>query len=306
MRVVIALGGNALLAQGEEPTAETQRRNLVASVEAIAAVAGDHEIVLTHGNGPQVGMLAMQRNGEDGDSAYPLDVLGAETEGMIGYLISQELKNALPDREIATLLTQVEVDPRDPAFREPTKPIGVTYADEARARKVGDRRGWTMAEVHGGWRRVVASPEPLRILDLGTVRVLIDHHVLVVCAGGGGIPVVFDEWGRLHGVEAVIDKDLTAALLARQLGADALLLLTDVDGVYEDYGGPDERLLERVTPAELRALGLASGSMGPKAEACARFVEATGHFAAIGCLDDADGILRGEKGTRVEPEDAAP
>jgi carbamate kinase len=301
VRVVIALGGNALIRRGESPTAETQRRNLEGAVEAIATIAEEHQVVVTHGNGPQVGLLAMQPGEGEGDSPFPLDVLGAETEGMIGYLISQGLRNVLPAREIATLLTQVEVDPRDPAFQRPTKPIGVTY-DEEEARSAASRRGWEMAPDGEHWRRVVASPEPRRILDMGTVRLLVDHHVLVVCAGGGGIPVIFDPWGRVHGVEAVIDKDLTAGLLARQLGADALLLLTDVDGIYRDFGGPDEALLREVTPTELRSLALASGSMGPKAEACARFVEATGRTAAVGCLDDAASILVGEAGTRIVPD----
>lgn len=300
MRVVLALGGNALLRRGEAPTAEAQRSNLAGAVAAVADVARHHELVITHGNGPQVGMLALQRNGESPESPYPLDVLGAETEGMIGYLISQQLRGELPNRDIATLLTQVEVDPRDPAFENPTKPIGAVYS-EAEARGLAERLGWHIAPDGDAWRRVVPSPEPRRILDLGTLRVLVHHRVVVVCAGGGGIPVVIDEVGQVHGVEGVIDKDLTAALLARQLGADALLLLTDVDGIYRDFGGEDQELIDEIIASDLRKLDLPEGSMRPKAEACARFVEATGHMAAIGCLDDGLDVLEGRAGTRVLP-----
>jgi carbamate kinase len=292
VRVVIALGGNALLRPGEQPEIETQRRNLRRAAAAIAAVASRHSVVLTHGNGPQVGWLAMQ---SAAGRESPLDVLGAESEALIGYLIEQELAPLLPGRELATLLTQVEVDAGDPAFRAPTKPIG-PVEEPARARRLAAERGWSFAPAREGLRRVVASPEPRRIRELGVIRRLVDANVLVICAGGGGIPVAPLPGGALRGVEAVIDKDLTSALLATELGADALLLLTDVDAVYQDW--PDaRRAIRHTTPAALRALGLAPGSMGPKAEAACRFVERTRGRAAIGALSDAARVLAGEAGT---------
>ena len=298
MRVAIALGGNALLRRGEDPSAEAQRRNIVRAARAVAEVAREHDVLVTHGNGPQVGLLALQGEAYGEGGGLPLDVLGAETEGMIGYLVSQELGNQLPERPIATLLTQVEVDPADPAFRAPTKPIGPVWKEEE-ARRLSERRGWRVAPDGKRWRRVVPSPTPLRILEVATLRLLVEHEVLVVCAGGGGIPVVFDALGRVHGVEAVIDKDRTAGLLARAIGADVLLLLTDVSHVEIGWGGPDPRPLGRVTTGELRRLRFAEGSMGPKIEACVEFVEETGGFAAIGALEEAGRILRGETGTRV-------
>lgn len=300
MKVLIALGGNALLQRDEEPTAEAQRRNVAVAAAAVARVARNHQVVVTHGNGPQVGLLALQSESVRGDSPYPLDVLGAETEGMIGYMVAQELQNELPHREIATLLTQVVVDPLDPAFEHPTKPIGPVYTEE-RARLLAERKGWDVAADQGGWRRVVPSPEPVRILEVGTLRLLVRHGVLVVCAGGGGIPVVFDAWGRVHGVEAVIDKDRTAALLAGEIQADALLLLTDVDGIYRDWDTERARRIESIRAGDLEALDLAAGSMGPKAAACAEFVRSPGRFAAIGALEDAAELLEGSAGTRVIP-----
>jgi carbamate kinase len=294
---VIALGGNAILRRGEEPTAAAQRRNVERAVRAVARVAREHQVVITHGNGPQVGVLALQR-GKDGGAAFPLDVLGAQTEGMIGYLLSQGLQNELPERQVATILTQVEVDPDDPAFDRPTKPIGAVMPEDE-ARRLAEARGWELAPERLGWRRVVPSPEPRRILEVDTVRLLVDHGVLVVCAGGGGIPVIFDSWGRVFGVEAVIDKDRTAALLARDIDAEALLLLTDVDGVYRDWGTKGERLLERLDLDRWENLGLPEGSMRPKVVACADFVRQTGGFAAIGALEDAERILAGSAGTRV-------
>ena len=298
MRVVIALGGNALLRRGEALSAEAQRWNVGRAARAVAEVAREHEVVVTHGNGPQVGLLALQDEASESAAGFPLDVLGAETEGMIGYLVAQELGNQLPDRPVATLLTQVEVDPADPAFRAPTKPIGPVFGEEE-ARELARRRGWRIARDGSGWRRVVPSPAPLRILEVTTLRLLVEHGVVVVCAGGGGIPVIFDRLGRVHGVEAVIDKDRTAALLARELGARALLLLTDVSRVEVGWGTPEARPLGTVTVAELREYRFPEGSMGPKVEAAARFVEETGGFAGIGALEDAPRILSGEAGTRV-------
>jgi carbamate kinase len=300
MRVVAALGGNALLRRGESADADVQRANVRTAVRALAEIAREHALVVTHGNGPQVGLLALQGEAYPDVRPYPLDVLGAETEGMIGYLLEQELSNQLGGARVATLLTQVMVDPADPAFGHPTKPIGPVY-DRATAQRLARDRGWTVAPDGHRWRRVVASPEPLAIVELRTIRLLADAGVTVVCAGGGGIPVAPDRAGRLHGVEAVIDKDLATSLLARELGADALLLLTDVPAVVSGWGTEDARPLAEATPAELRALDLETGSMGPKVEAVCRFAEATGGIAGIGALADAAAILRGEAGTLVTP-----
>jgi carbamate kinase len=300
MRVVAALGGNALLRRGEPADAETQRVNVRAAVQALAEIARKHDLVVTHGNGPQVGLLALQGEAYRDVQPYPLDVLGAETEGMIGYLLEQELTNELGDVRVATLLTQVLLDPRDPAFGHPTKPIGPVY-DRATAERLARDRGWTVAPDGHRWRRVVASPEPLAIVELRTIQLLCDAGTTVICAGGGGIPVAPDAAGRLHGVEAVIDKDLATSLLARELGADALLLLTDVPAVVADWGTDAARALPEATPADLRSLHLEAGSMGPKVEAVCRFAEATGGIAGIGALADAAAILRGEAGTLVTP-----
>ena len=298
--VVVALGGNALLRRGQSPDDRTQRRNVEVAVTSVAEVAAGGDLVVTHGNGPQVGLLARQAVLDPTVAPYPLDVLGAESEGMIGYLLEQGLRNLLPDREVATLLTQVIVDPADPAFRNPTKPIGPVY-EEAEARRVAAERGWTVAPDGHGFRRVVPSPEPLEIVELGTIRKLVEARVVVICAGGGGIPVVVDALGALHGVEAVIDKDLSAELLARVLGADVLLMLTDVPAVERGWGRPDAEPIRHARPGELAVLAFASGSMGPKVQAACRFVQATGGRAAIGALEDGARILRGEAGTLVEP-----
>jgi carbamate kinase len=297
LKLVMALGGNALLRPGDPPEAAVQRRNLRSAAATLAELAQRHDTVLTHGNGPQIGWLALQAEASSG-APDPLDVLAAETEAQIGYLIEQELAPFLPGREIATLVTQVEVDRRDPAFGAPTKPIGPRY-DAAGASALAAQRGWTFARVDGGFRRVVASPEPLRIRELGAIRRLVEAGVVVICAGGGGIPVEVDAEGTLRGVEAVIDKDRTSALLALELGADALLLLTDVPAIYEDWPGPARRPIRSISAAALRALALPAGSMGPKAEAACRFAERTGKLAAIGALADAARVLAGEAGTRV-------
>jgi len=297
MRVVIALGGNAIARRGEALDAESQRARVRDAAAAVADIARVGETVVTHGNGPQVGLLALQARATPGVPPYPLDVLGAETEGMIGYLIEQELASILPGSDVATLLTQVEVDPHDPAFRSPSKPIGPVYP-RADADEYARRFGWQLAPEGDGFRRMVPSPQPLRIRELRTIELLVAAGVLVICGGGGGIPVVVGDDGGLRGAEAVIDKDLTAALLAASLHADALLLLTDVDAVYADW--PERtRPLRETTPAELRALAPAPGSMGPKAEAACRFVEETGRTACIGALEDARRVLEGSAGTRV-------
>jgi len=296
VRVVIALGGNALLRRGEPCDDETQRRNVATAAAALARIAAEQDVVVTHGNGPQVGLLALQA--EASELSRSLDVLGAETEGMIGYLIEQEIRNRLPGRSVATLLTQVVVDRDDPAFEQPAKPIGPVYA-AGRAEALAAERGWTIAEDGDGYRRVVPSPEPRRILELDTIRLLLDAGSVVVCAGGGGIPVVESAAGSFHGVEAVVDKDLASALLASGLEADVLLLLTDVDAVYDDWGTPSAAPLGLVTPGDLRRRHFAAGSMGPKVEAACRFVEAGGGMAGIGRLEDAGQVLARRRGTIV-------
>jgi len=298
MRVVVALGGNALLRRGEPAEAGLQRHNVARAARAVADLAAEHEVVVTHGNGPQVGLLALQSASYPDVRPYPLDVLGAESEGMIGYLVEQGLQNLLPARDLATLLTQTVVDASDPAFAAPSKPVGPVYG-EAEARRLAAERGWSIAPDGASWRRVVPSPEPQEIVELRAIRVLVEAGVLTICAGGGGIPVVRARGGGLAGVEAVVDKDLAAALLARELGAGALLLLTDVGAVERDHGTPAARPIGEAAPAELRALDLPAGSMGPKAEAAARFVDATGGVAGIGALEDAGAILRGTAGTVV-------
>ncbi|KPK37844.1 MAG: carbamate kinase [Gammaproteobacteria bacterium SG8_47] len=299
MRIVIALGGNALLRRGEPLTAENQRRNIQAAAAALAPLAREHQIVISHGNGPQVGLLALQGEAYQPVEAYPLDVLDAETEGMIGYLIEQELGNALPsDRRCATLLTQIEVAAEDPAFRQPSKPIGPVY-EKADADLLAQQRGWHIAQDGERYRRVVASPQPMRILELGVIELLVEQGVIVICAGGGGIPVVRRNDGSLIGVEAVIDKDSASALLARELRADALLMLTDVDAVYSGWGTPTARGIRRISTKALSLLSFAPGSMAPKVQAACAFVEQTGGIAAIGQLKDAEAILAGAAGTSI-------
>jgi carbamate kinase len=299
VRLVIALGGNALLQRGEQPDAEPQRRNVRRAAESLAPLAAEHDLVVTHGNGPQVGVLALESAADPLLSRpYPLDPLGAETQGLIGYWLVQELGNALPGRSVAAVLTQTLVDGADPAFSRPTKFVGPTY-DEPTARRLAAERQWAVGPDGAAWRRVVASPEPLRVVETEVVRLLVEAGIVVVCAGGGGIPVVETSPGHREGVEAVIDKDLTSALLAEALGADGLLLLTDVVAVETDFGRPASVQLRRTTPAELRTHRFPAGSMGPKVEAACRFVEHTGGFAAIGALTDGAAILRGETGTWV-------
>ena len=305
MLVVLALGGNALLRRGQPLDAEVQRRNLLEAVaKAVAPIARKHRLVITHGNGPQIGLLALQAAAYKDVRPYPLDVLGAESEGMIGYLIEQALSNELPQREIATLLTQVEVDGADPAFAQPSKPIGPVYG-EAEARQLEARTSWTLVPDGGGFRRAVPSPSPRRIREINVVKVLVDSGMIVICAGGGGIPVMATADGALRGVEAVIDKDLSSALLAEEIGADALLLLTDVAAVWSKWPMSAGRPIGRIAPTELRAFAFDPGSMGPKVEAACRFAERTGRMAAIGAIEDAEAILAGNAGTIVTANAAA-
>lgn len=300
MRVVVALGGNALLRRDEAMTPANQRRNIRAAVPGLAAVARDHELVLSHGNGPQVGLLALEAADSRDVAPAPLDVLGAQTEGMIGYVLEQELGNVLaPDVPLATVLTMVEVDPDDPAFTTPTKFVGAGY-DRGVADRLAADHGWSFALDGDRWRRVVASPEPRRIVELRPISWLVECGVLVICSGGGGIPTAYAPGGSvLMGVEAVIDKDLAGGLLAADIGADVFVMATDVDAVHVDWGTADQRPLGKVTPADLRTLDLPAGSMGPKAEAACRFVEATGGRAAIGALDRVEALVAGTAGTQV-------
>ncbi|MFI1163507.1 carbamate kinase [Streptomyces sp. NPDC020801] len=303
MRIVVALGGNALLHRGERPDADVQQANIERVATSIATLAHEHEIVLTHGNGPQIGLLAMESAADPALSApYPLDLLGAQTEGMIGSLLARTLHNALPGRRVAALVTHTLVRADDPAFGRPTKFVGQVYPRDV-ARALARKRGWHIAKDSTGWRRVVPSPAPERIVETDTVQELLGGGALVICAGGGGVPVTADhDTGALTGVEAVVDKDLTAALLAEDLKADFLLILTDVPCVYTGYGTPDQHPVVDATPQDLRRAAFAAGSMGPKAEACARFVERTGGLAAIGALDAAHEIVHGRAGTLVRPD----
>jgi carbamate kinase len=304
MRVVVALGGNALLRRGEPPTAENQRANARVACKALAPVALEHELVISHGNGPQVGLLALQGSAYTEVDPYPLDLLGAQTEGMIGYLIQQELGNELPqEKRLASLLTLIEVDPKDPAFEDPTKPIGPIY-EEDESERLTQEKGWVFKPDGDSFRRVVPSPLPKRIFGVEPVEWLLERDAVVICAGGGGIPVMYTDEpvpaGRqLVGVEAVIDKDLASALLAKDLRADALAIVTDVDAVYADWGTAKQRAIRRATPEALVATEFAAGSMGPKVRAACSFVEETGGLAAIGSIEDTPALLRSEAGTIV-------
>jgi carbamate kinase len=301
MRIVIAIGGNALLERGQRPDAAIQRENAIRAVQALAPLAEEHEVVITHGNGPQVGLLALESAADTALSQpYPLDVLGAQTQGMIGYWLLQALQNALPGRQVAAVVNQTLVSAADPAFQSPTKFVGQVY-DEATARRMQAERGWRVAPDGQYWRRVVPSPMPQRIVETRVVRLLLTSGAVVVCAGGGGVPVIRNESGQLQGVEAVVDKDLATAVLAESLEADALLLLTDVSAVVRGYGTPEAEPILRATPAALRREQFPAGSMGPKVEAVCRFVEVTGDVAAIGALEDATLILAGKAGTVVTP-----
>jgi carbamate kinase len=304
MRVVVALGGNALLRRGQPQTAENQRANVRIACAALVPIAREHELVVTHGNGPQVGLLALQSAAYAGVEPYPLDVLDAQTEGMLGYLIEQELRNLLPPgTAVATLLTMVEVDADDPAFARPTKPIGPVY-DEPAARRLAAEKAWVFDRDGTGVRRVVPSPLPRRIPGIEQIEWLLERDCIVVCAGGGGIPTVRAALGagrgRLEGVEAVIDKDRASALLAEQIHADALIIATDVDAVYEGWGTPAQRAVRRAGPAALAARSFAEGSMGPKVAAACAFAGRAGAFAAIGTLADASRMLARDAGTIIE------
>jgi carbamate kinase len=302
--IVTALGGNALLRRGEAMTAENQRRNVHIAAEALAPIAREHQLVITHGNGPQVGLLALQGAAYETVETYPFDVLGAETEGMIGYMIEQELGNLLPfERPFATLLTMIEVDPADPAFGDPTKFIGPVY-DKPDADRVAAEKGWTFKPDGDKWRRVVPSPLPMRVFELRPIRWLLEQNTVVIAAGGGGIPTMYEPGKERHliGVEAVIDKDFASELMARELEADLFVMLTDADAVYLDWSKPNQRAIHRAPPAAMREFSFPAGSMGPKVDAACTFVERTGNRAAIGALKDLPRIVAGVAGTIVTSE----
>jgi carbamate kinase len=306
VRIVAALGGNALLERGQIPDADPERLNIRLAVAALAPLAEGNELLITHGNGPQVGLLALESATDPAlTRPYPLDALGAETQGLIGYWLLQALHNAVPGREIASLITQTLVSVSDPAFANPTKFVGPVYA-KADAERLAADRGWTVKPDGDSWRRVVASPAPRWVVEMHLIRRLLTAGAIVVCAGGGGAPVIRDRQGHLEGVEAVVDKDRTAALLAEGLDAAALLLLTDVTAVEDSFGTPEARPIRRVTPAELRSRRFPAGSMGPKVDAACRFVEVTGHMAAIGALTDVEAILEGTAGTVITTTGAYP
>jgi carbamate kinase len=301
MLIVTALGGNALLRRGQAQTAENQRENVRIAAQALAPIAMEHQLVIGHGNGPQVGLLALQGAAYGKVETYPFDVLGAQTEGMIGYMIEQELGNLLPfERPLATLLTMVEVDPQDPAFKNPTKFIGPVY-NKAEADRLAGEKTWTFKQDGESWRRVVASPMPKRIFELRPIQWLLAHNTIVIAAGGGGIPTMYEPGKERHliGIECVIDKDLATELLARELRADLLVILTDADAVYVDWGKPTQRAIRRASPEALDNFKFPAGSMGPKVEAACRFATATGKSAAIGALADLQTIIAGTAGTTV-------
>lgn len=300
MRIVVALGGNALLRRGEPLTSTNQATSVVAACTALAPIAQDHELVVTHGNGPQVGLLALQAAAYDEVSGYPFDILDAQTVGMIGYLLERELRNQLPpERDVVTVVTMIRVDADDPAFSDPTKFVGPVYA-EPQARALAEKHGWSVKQDGSGWRRVVASPLPRVIVELDSIARLLDAGSVVVCAGGGGVPTTLDlATGHLIGVEAVVDKDLTSAVLALDLGADRLVIVTDVAAVVEDWGQPGARPIAAIHPDALEAISFPAGSMGPKVAAACLFARTGKGDAVIGALDDLPALLTGDAGTLV-------
>ncbi len=305
MRVLVALGGNALLRRGEALTVKNQRRNVKIAARALAPIAHEHELVISHGNGPQVGLLALQAAAYAPGSHYPLDLLGAQTEGMIGYIIEQELGNLMPpEQPLATILSMVEVDPGDPAFSAPTKPIGPIY-NKHEAEILARDKGWNMAMDGNHYRRVVASPRPRRIFETRPIRWLLEKGCIVICAGGGGIPTAFKAGRDLAGAECVVDKDRASALLANELGVDLFMMATDAKAIYLDWGSPKQRPIRAISARDLKKMSFPAGSMGPKAEAAVEFVQRSGRRAVIGALADLEGMLAGESGTQIRDDKAA-
>jgi carbamate kinase len=299
MKIVVALGGNALLRRGQSLNAENQRANIRRAAKQLAAVHAAHRLVIAHGNGPQVGLLALMDAAYEAVEPYPLDVLGAETVGMIGYMIEQELGNIIPaDDHIVTVLTQVVVDPDDPAFERPVKPVGPIYG-RREAERLKAEKGWAIAKDGRYFRRVVPSPRPQWIIEIDAIKLLVNKGIVVICAGGGGIPTAYDDEGRLYGVEAVIDKDLAAELLARSLGAEMLVMLTDVSCVFEAYDTPRKRAIRTAHPDALKQLSFEAGSMGPKVAAACQYARLTGQTAAIGRLSELSAIMDGRAGTLI-------
>lgn len=301
MKVVIALGGNALLRRGERADAEVQMENVRTASAAVAEIAKEHKVVLTHGNGPQVGLLALQADAYKEVKPYPLDVLGAESQGMIGYMIAQCVANDMPGQQVVNIITQTEVDPKDPAYSNPTKFIGPVY-DKETAEALAVERGWVIAADGKYFRRVVPSPQPKAIVEIDTIRQLVDGGAMVIASGGGGIPVIRSGSGLLEGSEAVIDKDMSAALMADALDADALLILTDAPSIALDWGTPEQKEIKEVSIEKLNEYGFAKGSMGPKVEAVCRFAATGKGFGAVGRLEDALEILKGNAGTIVRKD----
>jgi carbamate kinase len=302
MRVVVALGGNALLQRGQALSAENQRDNIRVAAGQMAEIHEHHELIIAHGNGPQVGLAALMDAAYTDVDPYPLDVLGAKTIGMIGYIIEQEMGNIIPfEDHIITVLTQIVVDPADPAFQNPTKPVGPVY-DKAEAEKLQGEKGWAMAPDGEYFRKVVPSPLPQRIIEIDTIKMLVDNGVMVICAGGGGIPVAYDDESKLFGVEAVIDKDLASGLLANGLDAEMFVMLTDVPSVYVDFGTENQRAIRAAHPDAIEALDFAAGSMGPKVSGACKYVRETGFESAIGQLSDLAAIMSGEAGTLISNE----
>jgi carbamate kinase len=304
MRIVVALGGNALLRRGDQMTAENQLENVRAACAELAPIGAENELVLCHGNGPQVGLLALQAAAYEMEShlpSYPLDILGAQTQGMIGYMLELELGNLLPfERPLATLLTMIEVDPEDPAFKDPTKFIGPMYKKDE-ADKLAAEKGWVFKQDGDGFRRVVPSPRPKRVFEQRQIEWLLDKGAVVICGGGGGIPTMYLPGRKLVGVEAVIDKDHASGLLAKDVGADWFVMATDVEAVYVDWGKPTQKAIGRVHPDALMRMAdqFPAGSMRPKVVAACDFAKATGRSAGIGGLTDVVEMIAGERGTIV-------
>ncbi len=296
--LVVALGGNALLKRGESLSAENQIQNAATAAECIKKLHESYRIVIVHGNGPQVGLLALQNAAYDKTPPYSFDILGAETQGMIGYILSQQIKRILPNTDVTTLITQVEVDASDPAFDNPTKPIGPVYTQAQKNQYMQQNKGWQFKADGDYFRRVVASPKPRRILELDAIIAAVDGDDIVIAAGGGGIPVIENN-GKWEGIEAVVDKDLTASLLAKDLNADAFMILTDGDGVFQNYGKPNQKKIDTVNLQELAQMEFDAGTMGPKISAVSDFVKKTEGIAAIGDLSKGIETMQGKAGTRI-------